>query len=61
MNKFKEKTEVQWIPLEDILCNKIKLRNIFQKTIDNHKHTILKIAYKYTSTNTSYNYGRRSV
>ena len=61
LNKYKEKVEIQWIPLQDIFSSKVKLRNIFQKTIDNHKNTILKIAYKYTSTNRTYNNGRSSI
>lgn len=61
LNKFKEKTELEWFLLQDVLNKKISLRNIFQKTIDNHKHTILKIAYKYYSTNTTYNNGRHTI
>ena len=57
LNKYKEKIEIQWIPLQDVFSNKVNLRNIFQKTIDNHRNTILKIAYKYTSTNRTYNNG----
>jgi hypothetical protein len=57
-NKFKEKTELKWFLLEDVISLRIELRNIFHKTIQNHKNTILKVAYKYYSTYTTYNNGR---
>ena len=53
LSKFKEKIELKWFILDDILNNKnIKLRNVFQQTINLHKNNILKIAYNYISRNT---------
>jgi hypothetical protein len=59
--KFQEKKELKWFLLSDVLNNKVCLRNIFKKTIDIHKNSILKIAYKYITTNTYYSYGRPKV
>jgi hypothetical protein len=58
MIKFLEKTSIKWIKFEDVVYKNVKLRNIFQKTIEIHKNNILKIAYNYLTTNKSYNNGK---
>lgn len=54
---YTEKTELKWFHFDDVIKEKIELRNIFKRTIQKHKNSILKIAYKYISTNTKYIYG----
>ena len=61
MNQFHEKKQLKWFLLDDVLNHKVCLRNIFQRTINEHKNSILKIAYKYITTNTYYNYGRLKI
>lgn len=53
--KFREKTSLQWFMIADVLRHKMNLRNVFDRTLENHKHEILEIAYKYKSRNTFYN------
>ena len=60
MSKFKEKNTIKWFKLQDVLDLKIPLRNVFRRTIESHKQTILRIASEYKSRNSSYKYGRRS-
>lgn len=52
LGKFKEKNAIRWVSLHDIYNDKLPLRNVFKKTIQNHKNKILKIAYNYYSRNT---------
>ena len=61
MNRFQEKKQLKWFLLNDVLNNKVSLRNVFERTINEHKNSILKIAYKYITTNTYYNYGRLKI
>ena len=61
LNQFQEKKKLKWFLLDDVMNHKVCLRNIFQRTINEHKNSILKIAYKYITTNTYYSYGRPKV
>ena len=54
MSKYLEKVSISWFKLSDVINTKVRLRNIFQRTIDKHKNTILKIASDYKSRNTHY-------
>jgi hypothetical protein len=58
---FKEKIKIEWVLLDDVLYKKVNLRNVFQTTVENNINNILKVAYNYTSTNSRYRYGRRSI
>ena len=55
LGKFKEKKQVRWFLMADVLKQRVELRNVFQRTIENNKHEILEIAYKDKSRNTFYN------
>lgn len=57
MLKYTEKKSIQWFLFDSVAKNQVCLRNIFTRTMSKHKNTILKIAYKYLTTNTTYNYG----
>ena len=57
MSDFTEKVSLSWIPMNDVLHEKVKLRNVFQKTIFSHKREILEYAYLKKSVNTTYIYG----
>tara|TARA_B100001996_G_scaffold378874_1_gene363715 strand:+ start:905 stop:1405 length:501 start_codon:yes stop_codon:yes gene_type:complete len=47
---YEEKKEIEWILLKKIIEKKVRLRNIFEKTIDNHRKSILNIAYNNRSS-----------
>ncbi len=59
MNKFTEKQQIKWFSFASVLNNEIPLRNVFATSIIKHKDNILKIAYKYMTTNNKYRNGRR--
>ena len=54
MYQFKEKTELKWFKLQDVMNGNIELRNVFHKTLQQHYQTILKIAYNNKITYTSH-------
>lgn len=59
LGRFKEKTGLLWVQLSDVLDNTIPLRNVFKKTVENNRDSILRFASNITSTNTHHRYGRR--
>jgi hypothetical protein len=58
-HQFKEKKLLSWFKLKDILHNKTTapLRNVFYKTLHNHKQRILDIALELKGRNVKTMYG----
>jgi hypothetical protein len=58
-HQFKEKKMLSWFKLKDLLNNKtsLQLRNVFYKTLHNHKQRIWEIALELKGRNIKCNYG----
>ena len=58
-HQFKEKKMLSWFKMNDLLYNKssMQLRNVFHKTLQNHKQRILEIALELKGRNVKSIYG----
>lgn len=51
MPRHTEKIALDWINIANVTSGDVRLRNVFHKTLQKHKASILKIAYKLKPTN----------